>query len=272
MIRETARKVILSLLHRAGYDLIRIDALKDRERDITDEEWKIYTAVKSLTMVSASRIVANIRSVDYVLRSQIPGDVVECGVWRGGSSMAIALRLIQHGDTSRKLWMYDTFSGMTDATAADVSYAGLTGTALLASAKRYEGPDRGRALGYASLHEVQANMRETGYPMNQIEYVKGPVEETLPANMPDQISLLRIDTDWYSSTKHELMHLYPRLSVGGILIIDDYGHWHGARKAVDEYFSDTPVFLNRIDYTGRLVIKPAEHIQKRLTHSDTVEG
>ena len=73
--------------------------------------------------------------------------------------------------------------------------------------------------------------------------------------MPERIALLRIDTDWYESTRHELVHLYPRLSPGGVLIIDDYGHWQGARKAVDEYFQ-AGLFLNHIDYTGRLAIKP----------------
>jgi hypothetical protein len=89
--------------------------------------------------------------------------------------------------------------------------------------------------------------------------VIGRVEETLPQAAPDEIAILRLDTDWYESTRHELEHLYPRLSVGGILIIDDYGHWQGARKAVDEYFAgrSPAVFLNRVDYTCRLVVKPA---------------
>jgi hypothetical protein len=83
------------------------------------------------------------------------------------------------------------------------------------------------------------------------------VEETIPQHAPEQISVLRLDTDWYSSTKHELMHLFPRLSKNGVLIIDDYGHWAGARKAVDEYFADQTIqpLLNRIDQTGRACIK-----------------
>ena len=78
-----------------------------------------------------------------------------------------------------------------------------------------------------------------------------------PAASPPSIALLRLDTDWYESTYHELVHLYPRLSVGGILIIDDYGYWQGARRAVDRYFAEqgTRVFLSRIDETGRLAVK-----------------
>ena len=78
----------------------------------------------------------------------------------------------------------------------------------------------------------------TGYPPERIHFVRGPVEETLPAGAPDEIALLRLDTDWYESTRHELEHLYPRLAAGGVLLVDDYGHWEGARKAVDEYFAD----------------------------------
>jgi O-methyltransferase len=86
-------------------------------------------------------------------------------------------------------------------------------------------------------------------------FVKGPVEETIPRTTPERIALLRPDTDWYESTKHELVHLYPRLVPGGVLMIDDYGHCSGARKATDEYFSGSLLFLNRSDYTGRLAIK-----------------
>jgi hypothetical protein len=101
-------------------------------------------------------------------------------------------------------------------------------------------------------------MTATGYPSNKIHFIKGPVEETIPRQMPSpSIALLRLDTDWYESTKHELIHLFPRLSAGGILIIDDYGHWAGARQAVDEYFAGLPekYFFHRIDYSGRLIVK-----------------
>ena len=83
------------------------------------------------------------------------------------------------------------------------------------------------------------------------------MEDTIPKNSPEKISILRLDTDWYESTKHELEYLFPRLSSGGILIIDDYGHFKGAKKAVDEYFTKNKIqyFLNRIDYTGRLIVK-----------------
>ena len=104
---------------------------------------------------------------------------------------------------------------------------------------------------------VKKNMASTDYPEENIIYIKGKIEETLPGYIPRKISILRLDTDWYESTKHELEHLYPILSPGGVLIIDDYGHFAGARKAVDEYFSglEKPPYMPRIDYSGRIIIK-----------------
>ena len=104
---------------------------------------------------------------------------------------------------------------------------------------------------------VKKNMASTDYPEENIIYIKGKIEETLPGYIPGKISILRLDTDWYESTKHELEHLYPILSPGGVLIIDDYGHFAGARKAVDEYFSglEKPPYMSRIDYSGRIIIK-----------------
>ena len=111
---------------------------------------------------------------------------------------------------------------------------------------------------YSSLDEVRGNMTRTGYPAERMRFVKGKVEDSIPGEVPLQIALLRLDTDFYESTYHELRHLYPRLAPGGVLIIDDYGHWAGARKATDQYFAEIglPLLLQRIDYTGRIAIRP----------------
>ena len=100
-------------------------------------------------------------------------------------------------------------------------------------------------------------MNSTGYDQGLVHLVKGRVEETIPEHAPDSIAFLRLDTDWYESTKHELEHLFPRLSRHGVLIVDDYGHWKGARKAVDEYFAENKIkiLLSRVDYTGRVAVK-----------------
>ena len=169
--------------------------------------------------------------------------------------MAAALTLLQAGADDREIYLFDTFEGMSQPTERDRTPDGL-------SAQQQLDGDPARAgvvWAVARLDEVRANMVSTGYPPERIHYVKGPVEQTLPSSAPEgPIALLRLDTDWYESTKQELTHLFPRLSSGGILIIDDYGHWEGARQAVDEYFAarGQPFFLHRIDYTGRLLVKP----------------
>jgi hypothetical protein len=104
---------------------------------------------------------------------------------------------------------------------------------------------------------VKQAVYSTGYNRDKFHFVQGMVEDTLPEKAPEQIALLRLDTDWYESTRHELIHLFPRLSRGGVLIIDDYGDWEGARKAVDEYIAqhNVAILLNRIDHTGRIGVK-----------------
>ena len=161
--------------------------------------------------------------------------------------MAVALTLLRLGDTTRKLYLYDTFEGMPAPTANDVDLFGDTAQSMMDNA--------GGPFLKVDLETTRRNMTQTGYPPNRIFLVPGRVEETIPASSPERIALLRLDTDWYDSTRHELVHLVPRLSRGGVLIIDDYGHWQGARKATDEYFSDKPILLNRMDYTGRMAVK-----------------
>jgi O-methyltransferase len=178
---------------------------------------------------------------------------VECGVWRGGSMMAVALTLLRLGVTNRDLYLFDTFAGMTDPGEHDLKHSGERAADLLAGASHDS-----HVSAVAPLDEVQANMLDLGYPNERIHFVEGPVEETLPARAPDEIALLRLDTDWYSSTKHELVHLYPRLAPGGVLILDDYAYWQGARRAVDEYMAEhgLTLLLTRVDSTARLAVKP----------------
>lgn len=252
------KNLVRSTLRRAGFEVRRVggdEALMRQHPDVTDNEWRVWKAVEPFTMTTLERVIAVVRATQHIVRCRIPGDIVECGVWRGGSSMAIAHTLCQLGDISRRIVLYDTFEGMTEPQSADVSHAGMNAAELLEAAKTRQARDSW-IWAYASLEDVRANMASVPYPGGNIQYVKGPVEQTIPASISDRIALLRLDTDWYESTRHELVHLYPRLSPSGILIVDDYGHWRGARKAVDEYFGSEPPFLHRIDYTGRLVVKP----------------
>lgn len=225
--------------------LNRPAVLRRRFPDFDDSTVEIIHRVTPFTMTSAQRIAAVVQAVRYVEARGIPGDFVECGVWRGGSSMAAALAF----STPRTLHLFDTFEGMSAPGDDDRRFDGAPAGALIGAAG-----DDDLIHCCAALDEVKGNLASTGYA-GEVRYIQGRVEETLPERAPERIAILRLDTDWYASTRHELEHLYPRLAPGGVLIIDDYGYWAGARKAVDEYFGGR-MLLNRIDRTGRICVKP----------------
>ena len=213
----------------------------------------IIKRVRPFTMTSAERISALCHAVRYITKHNIPGDIVECGVWRGGSMMAAALSLQAERDLSRTLYLFDTFAGMPPP--SDIDRTVLLGKA--ASSLLEEADSSSHIWACASMDDVRTNLATTNYPAERVKFIEGRVEETIPSNAPEEIAVLRLDTDWYESTKHELIYLYPKLSIGGILIIDDYGYWEGARKAVDEYINENGlvIFLHRIDDTGRTAVK-----------------
>jgi O-methyltransferase len=244
-------RLVKGALARRGWELRRRSPTAPP--DLEPEFVALYERCAPATMTSIERMYALYQAVRHVHAADIPGDVVECGVWRGGSSMLAALTLDSLGDRERSVWLYDTFEGMPPPADVDRSITGEHAAALLGR----PGPAGEDTRALASLEEVRANLAATGYPSDRLQFVEGKVEDTIPAVAPERISVLRLDTDWYESTRHELEHLWPRLSPGGVLIVDDYGHWQGARRAVDEFFATLePVLLHRIDYTGRLVFKP----------------
>lgn len=226
----------------------------DLPPDYDEEFLPIFHASREATMTSSSRMYALYKAVQYIIDTGIPGDFVECGTWRGGSVMIMALTLLQRNITDRVIHLFDTFEGMPPPSEQDVSVLGERATDLLATQDR---KDARSVWCMAELDLVRHTVLGTGYPESMFRFVKGRVQDTLPEAAPDHIALLRLDTDWYDSTRHELEVLYPRLSGNGVLIIDDYGHWKGSRKATDEYFQTHPgILLNRIDYTGRIGTKP----------------
>jgi hypothetical protein len=237
---------------RKGYDFVKYQ--EGIPVDLDQDDIQTIRSVKLYTMTTPERLFALIQAVKYVVKNDIPGDIVECGVWRGGSMMTVAKTLLDLGCSDRQLYLFDTFEGMPRPQDVDVSYGGGDATKKFEKRRITENSSR---WAYASLDEVERTMYETGYDKAKISFVKGKVEETIPDNAPPIISLLRLDTDWYESTRHELIHLYPRLSHGGVIIIDDYGHWLGAKKAVDEYIEQNNIclLLNRLDYTGRIGVK-----------------
>lgn len=223
--------------------------------DDFDESYRaIIAAVRPYTMTSNDKLHALITATQYIHDHDIAGDVVECGVWRGGSMHAVARVLHAAGDHSRELYLFDTFEGMPAPTAADRDFRGRLADVTFQRTRRgANSSDWCRA----SQSQVEANLARTGYPAQRLHFVKGTVEETVPEAAPHEIALLRLDTDWYASTKHELEHLWPRLVPGGVCILDDYGHWAGSRQAVDEYLAEQGirVLMHRLDQTGRLIVK-----------------
>lgn len=238
-----------------GYKIIKTD--KDKEgipRDLQDDEFRpIYNLCKEYTICSVSPMFALYKSIEYLVKNNIQGDFVECGVYKGGSAMLMAHTLRYFNKTSRKIYLYDTFEGMSPPTARDVSINGNDASILLNKGDKITN----QAWCFCPIEEVTKNMESTGYPVENLIFVKGKVEDTIPGIMPNNIALLRLDTDWYESTKHELQHLFPLLSHDGVLIIDDYGYWRGSRDAVNEYFKSisTNLFFSRIDSTVRVCIK-----------------
>lgn len=230
--------------------------LKLQTGDLEDnlEFMEIFNKCRPFTMTSMERIYALYNSCKYIIENDILGDFVECGVWKGGSAMVVACTLLKLNAANRKIYLYDTFEGMSEPEDIDVDIANRSAGRLMDEDKE----KLTHAWALAPEKEVRENIFSTGYSKENLLFVRGRVEDTIPATVPDRIALLRLDTDWYASTLHELVHLYPRLSQHGVLIIDDYGHWAGARKAVDEYFSEHNkyIFLHRIDYTGRILLKP----------------
>jgi O-methyltransferase len=245
-MRRTYHVFIRPLLRKIGIDLVRYG---NAPADLDEMNIRIYNAVRNYTMTSVEMVNALIEATKYVIRQRIDGDLVECGVWKGGSVMAMALTLKEMGE-SREIYLYDTFSGMCSPSEAD----GDAAREIFSNNRTSKNSSKWL---FCPIEEVENNVTETGYPIEKCHFIKGKVEDTIPEIIPQEIALLRLDTDFYESTKHELTHLFPRLSPKGVIILDDYGFWKGARKAVDEYIMENKlcIFLNRVDNKGRIAIK-----------------
>jgi hypothetical protein len=255
------KHLVRKLLRNIGYDIIRYGNGAQPEsfpRGLTEEEKEMCRSVAEYTMASYERTVCLMNATKYIVEHRIEGDFVECGVWRGGSMMVVARTLMKMGDTSRQLYLYDTFTGMTPPSEKDKRFDGKSADQVYSEAAKTNGK-----WCFADTEDVRRNLLSTGYPEGNIHLVEGKVEETIPLTLPSRICLLRLDTDWYESTRHELTHLYPNLVRNGVLILDDYGHWQGVQQATDEYFNQFAVkpFLQRVDYAGRIAIKTEGGIQ-----------
>lgn len=259
---KSLRSFVKKLIKRSGWVVVHgtvwDEILYGLPKDYDTSHKETYIKVKDFTMTSSERVVSLCSAVEYLVKNNIEGDIVECGVWRGGSTMAAIDILIKNNSTERQIYLYDTFEGMSAPGQYDIKTGGHTGVGQTAEELYKNAAPDDFILCYSSLEEVKQNIQSLNYPLGKIHYVKGKVEDTIPETMPEKIALLRLDTDFYESTLHELKYLYPLLVPRGVIIIDDYGAWEGARKAVDEYIltNKIPLLLNRIDNTGRVGVKP----------------
>ncbi len=232
-----------------------------RFADLEPEFLASVERVRRYTMTSIERLYALWSSVGYVCKAPVPGDLVECGVWRGGSVMMIALELLRLRAQNRDLWLYDTFSGLPRPDPAlDVD---VLGNRAIDGWQARTLTDGRTYWAYADQGDVRRNVGSTGYPSDRLHFVAGLVEDTIPKVAPARIALLRIDTDWYASYRHVLRELYQRIAPGGIIIFDDYGHFTGARKAVDEFRAENKIVtpLMRVDYSCRMMMKLPDRTQ-----------
>jgi len=238
------RKIVYSRTHDAE---LRDYSIRDIDEDETFSN--LFLKARDFTMTGKDAMFALYSACVYADRNAIPGAFVECGTWMGGSAILAGLTFETLG-TPRRLWLYDTFEGMTAPTDADIDVHGESAAFYMDKF----GDETGWC--YASRDQVERNFAEAGLSTERTHFIEGDVMETLRCEAPDEISVLRLDTDWYESTRLELEVLYPRLAPGGVLIIDDYGYWSGSRKATDEYFANRRApLLNRVNDQVRLCIK-----------------
>ena len=249
------RTFVKNSISKAGWVVSRAQSAKLYPIELSKQECQIVDSVlhDKLTMVSFERLIATLMACKYVLENSIEGDFVECGVWRGGNAI-VAAEMFKLYSAEKQVWLFDTFLGMTEPSTIDIDFRGQ-------SAKNEYLANQSVNFNkwcYASLEEVRNNFSSRNLLSSRIHFVKGDVTKTLyQKKLPKSISILRLDTDWFESTKVECEILYPKISLGGCLIVDDYGHWGGARRAVDQYFKKLPIkpFFHVTDYTGRIGVK-----------------
>lgn len=238
-----------------GFQIQRLHTL-NFPIELSSSELDCYNYVRNnnLSMVNPQNLFSTLLSCRHVHLNSIPGDFVECGVWKGGNSI-LAKNYFQTYGESRNVWLYDTFTGMTKPTDVDISSIGEDANSIYSLYEKFDS----NGWCHSPLTEVQNNFTAYNLSNSNVKFIVGDILQTtkINQNLPESISILRLDTDWYESTKCELEIFYPKLSIGGILIIDDYGHWSGAKKAVDEYFlkHKIPLALHYIDSSARIYFK-----------------
>ena len=245
------KNLINKTFNQFGYSIINNN---QKIVELSEKDKNLINLISNYSMTPKIRIFNLLQALRYLKNKKIPGDYVECGVWKGGNILLLKKFLETEDLYQRNIYAYDTFEGMTKPDENDFEISNNNfATKLLEKDKS----KKTNVWGICSLEEVKKNISKHVKNLNNINFIKGPVENTLNENKntPEKISLLRLDTDWYQSTKKELEVLYEKVERGGVIIIDDYGHWGGSKKAVDEFFSNKFVWMHYVDYACRLIIK-----------------
>lgn len=204
--------------------------------------WGAAEKAAPFSLLTIEKLYNLYEAVRYVSERGIPGDFVECGVYKGGAIIMMADALLAHGYEPRRIHLFDTFTGFTGRSEHDVDYGGR---------------EIGKFTTDSFRHELETNLKIVPYPNEHYVFVEGDVIQTSRDRCPDVISLLRLDTDTYDTTRAELENMFPRLSPGGVLIVDDYGYSRGCRKATDDFFAGhgDRLFLQRPNKGSRTAIK-----------------
>ena len=247
------KKVIKKIISYTGYKIIRENNFNDRSKhkiqECSDEDNQNLIKALDYALCNKENLWSLIQSVKYVADKKINGDFVECGVFQGGC-LGILSQYAEKYSLDCKIYGFDTFEeGFSDTSLSDKDIT-LQGTKV-----KFKKTDNNF---YPNMSEVENNLKKFSKNSKYFpKLIKGDVLKTLkdPKNIPEKISILRLDTDLYLTTKIQLEMLYPKLVSGGILHIDDYGICPGVRTAVDEYFVNQKIWLHRVDFTCRLMIK-----------------
>ena len=255
--KEISSNFLKKILKKAflyfGYEVKRKNNFIDRYHDyiveLTKEESKEIEKFKEICLVSKLNLWSILQSIKYISYNKIPGDIVECGIYNG-NMLSLLGKLINKYNLDKKIWGYDTFEQgflKNSISKFDVDFKNKKEVIL-----------ENDNTHYFTVSEVISNINQhDAFDPNKYFLIKGDIIKTLDdkKNIPNKISFLRMDTDIYKTTKKQLEILYPKLSIGGILHIDDYGLCPGVKKAVNEYFENQNVWLHRADLSCRYLIK-----------------
>jgi O-methyltransferase len=233
-VRQALYAPIRRLLNASGLSVIRRIST---ERRVEGRDWPLGGD----TMVGTQRLDNLQECIEDIVQSNVPGDLLEAGVWRGGAAIFMRAVLKVNGDVSRKVWLADSFQGLPPPDPQ--SFPADAG----------DPHHRARTLA-VSLDEVKANFESYGLLDDQVRFIEGWFRDSLPNARVERLSLLRLDGDMYESTVLPLQHLYGKLQRGGYLIVDDYGddELPACRKAVDDFRAQAGISepIHRIDWTG----------------------